>query len=255
MVKAPGLRDALSERQLVGTFLKLPRREVVEIVALAGFDFAICDLEHGQIAERDAQDMILAGIAAGVPLVIRVPTGSADLINRLLESGAAGVQVPHVASTDAAKGIRTAAYYPPLGARSASLAQPAADYGLVPAQHYLASANERVTLIGQLETLQYDDAIADIVEQLDVAFIGTFDLSVEAGCPGRTGSDAVQSVMEEIERGAASRSTYLGAYAASTEQARHLLDRGYRFVALSSDVSMLAATARGEVAELKEGFS
>lgn len=253
MTEVPSLSDALDERALVGTFLKLPRREVVEVVALAGFDFAICDLEHGQISERDARDAVLAGLAAAIPIIVRVPSGDAGLINRLLECGAAGVQVPHVASVDAARTVRAAAYYPPAGRRSASLAQPASRYGAVAAQRYVEAANERVVAIGQLETLQYDDSLPDIIAHLDVAFVGTFDLSVEAGCPGSTTDARVRAVIAEIERAAASRSAYLGAYAASTAEARQQLDRGYRLIAVSSDVSMLVAKARADVAELKEG--
>jgi len=50
------LRQALAERPCFGPFLKLPRPEVVDLLALAGFDFVIVDMEHGQIeaAAREA---------------------------------------------------------------------------------------------------------------------------------------------------------------------------------------------------------
>ena len=46
----PGsLRKALSGgARVLGTFLKLPATEAVDIAALAGFDFVIVDREHSQ---------------------------------------------------------------------------------------------------------------------------------------------------------------------------------------------------------------
>ena len=55
----------MSSRAVLGTFVKLGRREVIEILALAGLDYAICDLEHSQITEADAGYMIAAGRSCG----------------------------------------------------------------------------------------------------------------------------------------------------------------------------------------------
>jgi 4-hydroxy-2-oxoheptanedioate aldolase len=122
----PTLRDTMLERPVYGTFLKLPRREVVEILALAGFDFAVCDLEHAQIDEAEAREVLLAGSHAGLPIVVRVPDLERGLINRLLEAGAAGIQAPRVRSAADAARLRELVEYPPEGSRSVSLQQPAA---------------------------------------------------------------------------------------------------------------------------------
>ena len=49
------LHLALAEKACFGTFLKLPRPEVVDLLALAGFDFVICDMEHAQVSEMEAR--------------------------------------------------------------------------------------------------------------------------------------------------------------------------------------------------------
>lgn len=236
----PNLATALADRPLLGTFVKLPRREVVELAKLTGLDFVICDYEHGQLDERDAAAVVLAGLACDLPVIARVPGLDSGLINRLLEAGAAGVQVPHVSSAKTAAAARAATRYPPDGIRSGSLAQPAAAYGTQPLADYLRESNERALCIGQLETAQYADALTDIVAALDVAFIGTFDLTLDCGVPGASSDPAVRSIVEKIENAAASTGTPLGMYASSADAATAAFRAGYRMVALDSDLGALA---------------
>src|SRR5438270_10775054 len=94
MTAAAILRNKLASKPVFGTFLKLGRREVVEILARAGLDFVICDLEHAQITEQEAGTVILAGISCGLPVIVRLPAFNAGSLNRLLEAVASGRQLP-----------------------------------------------------------------------------------------------------------------------------------------------------------------
>lgn len=238
------LRTALADRPLLGTFLKLPRREVVDLARLAGFDFVICDCEHGQLDERDAAAVVLAGLACDLPVIVRMSGLDVGGINRMLEAGAAGVQVPHVSSLATAVASRAATRYPPDGTRSGSLAQPAAAYGTQPLDDYLRESNDGVACIGQLETRNYDDPLEEIVAALDVAFIGTFDLTLDCGVPGVTTDPAVQGIVRDIEEAARATATPLGMYASSADAAAEAFRAGYRMVALGSDLGALAKGLR-----------
>jgi len=110
---AAQLRAKLDTRAIFGTFAKLGGREVTEILANAGLDFAICDLEHSQLSEEDAGTMILAGAACGLPVIVRVADFEPGQVNRLLEAGAAGIQVPQVQTREQAVRFRRACKYPP----------------------------------------------------------------------------------------------------------------------------------------------
>lgn len=239
------LTAAIAQGPLLGTFLKLPRREVVELAKLAGLDFVICDYEHGQLDERDAAGVVLAGLACELPVVVRVPDADAAVINRLLEAGAAGVQVPHVTSVATATAARAATRYPPDGIRSGSLAQPAAAYGTQELNDYLRESNERAMCVGQLESRDYADPLEDIIAAVDVAFIGTFDLTLDCGVPGATTDPAVTGVVDTIEKAAQQTGTPLGIYASTPEAATQAFAAGYRMVALDSDLGALARGLRG----------
>src|SRR5579864_9681331 len=120
---AAQLRKKLNARAAIGTFVKLGRREVIEILALAGLDFAICDLEHSQITEQEAGNLITAGRACALPVIVRVAHFDPGQINRLLEAGAAGIQLPQMQTKEQVSTFRSVCKYPPEGSRSLSLAQ------------------------------------------------------------------------------------------------------------------------------------
>src|SRR5581483_7919663 len=53
------IRSALtSGRRLVGTFVKLPSLDVIELCEAAGFDFVVVDLEHSTLTESDAITLV-----------------------------------------------------------------------------------------------------------------------------------------------------------------------------------------------------
>jgi len=230
----------------VGTFLKLPRPEVVEVLALTGLDFVICDTEHGKLGESEAYAVIQAGRTAGIAVTVRVPTLDRGQVNRLLEAGAAGIQLSGVTAVAEAARLRELSNYPPAGTRSLSTAQPSARYGTIPVTEYLSASNRDTLRIGQLETARYLDPLEDIIAALDLAFIGVMDLSVDLGCPGQTGAPEVRAQIQRIEAAAKSAGTPLGTFAANPQDARAALEAGYRYVALASDLALLTAAARGQ---------
>ena len=65
---------------VMGIFNPMPAPDVVEILALAGFDFILLDAEHGRITPDDAYPMVLAAEARDVPIFIRVGENDRQVI-------------------------------------------------------------------------------------------------------------------------------------------------------------------------------
>jgi 2-keto-3-deoxy-L-rhamnonate aldolase RhmA len=246
------LRQKLNQGPAYGTFVKLGRREVIEILARAGLDFVICDLEHSQISESEAGTMILAGLNSGLPVIVRVPHFDPGLINRLLEAGAAGIQLPQIQTSAQSAAFHQACKYPPQGNRSISLAQPAAGFGAEPLLDYIRRANDEVLVVGQLESKELQQPLEALVRGLSVAFIGTLDLTVDMGVPGKLDDDTVQERLCAIEHAAKTADVQLGIYADSPARAVQAAAAGYRFIAVSSDVAALSAGAKNWVRQLQE---
>jgi 2-keto-3-deoxy-L-rhamnonate aldolase RhmA len=244
------LRQALRERPCFGTFLKLPRPEVVAILSRAGFDFLIIDMEHGQISEPEARAAIQACVANDVAAVVRLPDAVAGVVNRLLEAGAVGIQMPKVrAKADAAR-LRSMMHFPPEGVRSIGISNAWAGYGSVLIPTVIKEANERSVAIGMFETKQIEEPIDDVLGQLEVAFIGPSDLAIELGRP--IDHPDVRTHVDKIEAAAHRTNTTLGFSAKTPQEAIELVSRGYRYIALSNDVAMLGGSAKQLVATLKE---
>jgi hypothetical protein len=94
-----------------GLFIKTPAPQIIEIIALAGPDFAVIDAEHAPFDRVTLDLMLLAGRAAGLPLLVRVADARASSIGGALDLGAAGVMVPHIASVEMARAAVANARY------------------------------------------------------------------------------------------------------------------------------------------------
>ena len=221
---------------MLGTFLKLAATETVDIAAGSGLDFAIVDLEHSQLSEREGLGLVRHGLALGFPMVARVPACDPGQINRLLEAGAAGIQLSSVRSSSQVRSLVEATRYPPHGRRSVSLAHPAAGYGAIELAEAVAAPPP--LLVGQIETATTEDRLEEIFAAgLEVAFAGVTDLLVGMDLD----SARVDARVKEIETAAAASGVAFGTFAPHAAS----IPGGARYVALSSDVALLrAATAK-----------
>jgi 4-hydroxy-2-oxoheptanedioate aldolase len=176
------LKTALASRRVVGTFLKLPSVDVVDLAARAGYDFVVVDAEHSQLPYSAISALVRHAYAIGLPALVRIPAVDPPLINRLLEAGAAGIQLSTVRRRADVDALVAAARYAPDGTRSVSLSHPAAGYGADGLPAYLAAeAQCPPLLVGQFETATFEDPLPALMTGLDVAFVGTTDLTVSLG--------------------------------------------------------------------------
>jgi 2-keto-3-deoxy-L-rhamnonate aldolase RhmA len=214
-----------------GLFVKLPSVDVIDLCRACGFDFAVVDLEHSQLSEGEARVLVRHAKATGFPALVRVPAVDRGLVNRLLEAGAAGIQLSTVVSTGQVHELRHAMHYAPEGARSISLTHPAAKFGAVPLRDYLAAARSAAPLlVAQIETGQTHDPLEEILSAgVDVAFLGMTDLSVDL----RLEEVRVRSRVEEIAAAAGRAGIPLGAFG--------LDDPRVRYELVSSDLALLRA--------------
>ena len=130
--------------------------------------------------------------------------------------------------------------YAPGGTRSVSLAHPAAEYSAIPLATYLErQAADPPVLVGQIETATTEEPLAEVVRDLDCAFIGTTDLSVDIGRPGKLDDERVRARIAHIADGAKRASVPLGAWIATAEQLATLRDLHLRYVLVGSDLQYL----------------
>ncbi|MBU6532883.1 HpcH/HpaI aldolase/citrate lyase family protein [Streptomyces sp. NPDC057245] len=237
----------------VGTWLKIGSTEPAEIMAYAGFDFAVVDLEHAPLDLRTAYQLINTSAALGVVPLVRVPDAAPSTIQKVLDAGAMGILVPHVDTVEQAAAVGRACRFPPYGVRGAGGTSRAGAWGLRPDADYLATGNDDVLCIPQLESPEAIGAAPRILalDSVDAVFVGTADLALAMGtAPGSPDVAASVGAARDAAHAAGKRVGL--AFGGMPERAARAVRDGCDFVLLSNDTSMLAATARGLVTAYRE---
>ena len=237
------------DRSAFGTWVKLPTTDSVELLARAGFDFLVIDMEHSPLDTGTVHQLLGAAAGCRVPALVRVPDRGASVISRVLDSGAAGVLVPHVDTVEDARAVVSAARFPPHGTRGFGPTVRAGGWG-ADAPGYRDSGAE-VLVIPQLESRTAVAAVREIgaVDGLGALFLGPADLSVETGLAG--GSAEFAALLHEVETAATELDVPLGTATGTAAAARDLARR-YDFVLLSNDATMLGQAAAGLLRSAKE---
>lgn len=237
---AAGLRSRLrSGWPVTATFVMIPRVEIVEMAAAAGFDGVVCDLEHGSMTAADLPALHAGARSAGAYCIARTATRQETDIARALDMGADGVIVPHVDSRQAAEQVAAAGRFPPAGERSLNPYVAGTGYGLHHANP-TSTANAQVALVVMIEgadALAAADQIADVAE-IDAIFIGPVDLAGSLGYPGNPEHPEVIAAIRQLIARLTSRGKPIGIYAPTAEAARRWLDQGAALVVTSADAAM-----------------
>ena len=237
---APGLREVLADPggRVLATFVLIPRVEIVEALAVAGFDAVVLDLEHGPFTVHELPALVAAATGAGLHTIVRVSHGDAATIGSVLDVGIDGVLVPHVTSAGDAASIVDACRFPPDGSRSVNPYVRSARYSA--GEGYLEAQNRRVAVIVMVEGsagLTHASEIAG-VPGIDAVFVGPVDLSAALGVPGQPEHPKVVKRVRALLGELASAGAATGIYAPTPDAALRWQALGVPFVALSVDIAM-----------------
>lgn len=236
-----GLRARLHGEgpQLLGLFVIVPRVEVVETAATAGFDLVVLDCEHGPFGIDSLAPLVAAAWGAGLYVVVRVATNDAQSIGAALDVGADGVLVPHVGSGEAAHRVASASRYPPVGDRSVNLWVRAAGFGH--RSDYLAEADNGVAVLAMAEGAEAHLNLDDIVgtNGVDAIFVGPMDLAASMGLATTPSDPRVTGAARDILTRAEEAGKAAAVFASSPATAKAWLDAGVRLVVLSVDAYLI----------------
>src|SRR5436190_21310116 len=111
-----------------GSWITLGHPAIAEILATAGFEWLVVDLEHSVIAVDQAADLIRTIDLLGLTPFVRLTSNDASQAKRMLDAGARGIIVPMIMNAAEAAAAVAAVKYPPSGRRSVGLSR-AQGYG------------------------------------------------------------------------------------------------------------------------------
>jgi 2-keto-3-deoxy-L-rhamnonate aldolase RhmA len=256
-VKTNHVKQALREgRPTAGAWLHLCSAISAEIMSRAGFDWLLIDMEHGHGDYQTLLGQLQAIEGSPTIPIVRVQWNDPAVIKRVLDIGAYGVMVPWIANRREAEAAVRATKYPPAGIRGIAGSHRAGGYGRH-AGEYWKRANEEILVVIQVETPSAVAEIEEIVRipGVDVVFIGPADLSTALGHMGNPAAPEVRAAMERVETAARAHGVALGNISRGWEQARELYKRGYQFVTLCSDTSLVVQGATDILGRFKQDVS
>jgi len=241
------LKTKLQNNQLtLGSWVTIGHPSVIDIMATAGFEWLVIDIEHTSIDLNTAHNLISTIQANGMKALVRVSKNEEVIIKRILDMGADGIVVPMVKSkADALEAIEYAKY-PPVGKRGVGLFR-AQKYGLG-FDEYKKWVDEELVIIAQIEHIEAVENIEEIImtDGIDGVIIGPYDLSGSMGYPGEYDRKDVKQAISKVLFTCKEKNFPSGFHVIESNPTKlqQRIDEGCTFLAYSLDFFFLGDSAR-----------
>jgi 4-hydroxy-2-oxoheptanedioate aldolase len=221
-----------------------------ELLGSSGFDYVCVDMQHGLIDLELGWTLLQALRGTGATPVVRVPFNYTPWPGQALDAGAELVIVPMVNSREDAEVAVAACRYAPEGVRS---------FGPVRAGLLLGddapAVNRAVMCFVMIESVRAVESADSICSTagVDGVYIGPADLAVSmcgslAAMGSREHGDAIETVRRACDR----HQIVSGIHTGGGMQAKKFAEAGFKMCTLSTDASLLRASAAAELLIARE---
>jgi len=244
-------RDLAAGKACLGVTVTFHSTVLTEILSRVGLDWLWLDTEHTALTLDNVAGMLQATNGSDTSTVIRVPWNDKTMIKRALDLGPDGILVPLVNTREEAEAAVRAMKYPPVGERGAGLGR-AQSYGLNMGE-YLATANDEILVIAQIEHVTAVENIDEIVavDGLDSVFVGALDLSGSMGKLGHTDDPEVEAAVQKVLAACQRAGVSCGIVALAPEQANERIRQGFTSVIVGIDVLLLSGGVGATLAQIQ----
>lgn len=254
------MRESILKKKLrnkesaIGTFVKTNDPAIVEVLALAGFDFFVLDNEHVAMDREQLTNIVRAAEAFDIEPIVRVKENQQVEILQNLDLGYMGVQVPNVDTPEEAESLVQSVKYGPRGIRGVSPSVRACCYGTCNVKEYIEKSNDNTLVISHCETKTCVDNLDEIlkIDGIDVIFIGPMDLSQSLGLVGETTNPVVKDTIDYVMDKVRDSDKAIGTVAGTPQAAQELVKKGVQYILLSSDQGMMMKWAKEALKEIRE---
>ena len=245
-----------SGRSVLGCFAFTSSPAIIEMIALAGFDYVVIDMEHSAKSWPDVENLVRSAEVRGMPALVRVAENSESDIRIALECGADGIVVPGIGSVDDASKAFQAMRFSPVGLRGACPLSRAASYGPTDYSAFTDSSNKERALVLLIEDISAARSISDIMATVDenvCYMVGRSDLASSLGLLGNPGQatvvEAARQFVADVKACQPEAAVGMGLY--SPSEIAMWKDEGCKFFWYGADVSIFLQAARRIVQELR----
>jgi 4-hydroxy-2-oxoheptanedioate aldolase len=250
-------RRVLAGETSIGAFANLGSLTATELLARAGFDWLVLDLEHGMGTESELYPQLLAVQGTPTAAIVRVASAERLRIGRALDAGADGLMIPrldHPAEIDEAlRWMR----YPPAGIRGVATPTRGAAFNAIDHGNLAATVNERLLGVFQVESMAAVEAAAVVAatDGVDVLFVGPADLSHSMGIPGEIEAPAFRAALDRVVDACRAHGKAAGILLRDASTVAVTVERGFSFIGVGSDTGFVVTAARAAVAEARAALA
>lgn len=224
----------------IGVWVGLSSPFAAEIIAGAGFDWAMIDMEHSPNDLTSVLGQLQAFAAYETTAMVRPEWNDAVLVKRLLDIGAPGLLFPMVQTVEEATKAVSSTRYPPRGIRGVSTSTRANRFGRV--GDYFTRSEDELAVLLQVETRAAVNAALEIgaVGGCDGIFFGPADIGADMGILGQPTHPDIWAFILPVARKLIAAGIPVGTLVGDSGFARKLLDEGFTFVACGVDTVILS---------------
>ena len=232
-----------AKKKQIGLWVSLSHNYSAEIVATSNYDWALLDMEHSPNDLISVLGQLQAFSASDTTAIVRPPWNDSVMVKRLLDAGAEGLLFPMVQSVEEAEYAVAATRYPPRGVRGVSGSTRANAFGRK--SDYFDRVEDETTVLVQIETrqaLECAEQIAD-VDGISGVFFGPADIAADIGKLGQPNCDEVWDLILPVAKALMQKGMPVGTLMMDPQIALKLIAEGFTFVAVGSDLGLLAKGA------------
>ena len=240
---------------LFGPWCVIPSSPLINIIANTGVDFVIIDMEHSVISFETAEEMVRAAHSEGINTIIRQGTINEESILKSLDMGSDGILIAHVENAKDAQEVVALSKYYPKGRRGFSPYTRAGKYsGGKNITDHARNQNED-TIVGVIlegsKGIENIDKILE-VEDIDLVYIGAYDLSQALRIPGDVNNSIIKKYMEECVVKIKQKGIAPGGFVAKNkEDMCWMVDIGMQFITYLPDCTAIHGVFTSAVDDFK----
>jgi 4-hydroxy-2-oxoheptanedioate aldolase len=238
------------DARLLGMFVKFPSMETIEILAAAGCDFVIIDMEHAPLSVDTVYRMLVTAEQGGMAALVRLRGHETATANMFMDAGASGVLVPHCSPYDVARELIADMLFPPAGRRGAGGGGRATRWGIDGPDEYQRGGDSGVVRVPMIEDPQAVDDIERILDipGVDAVFIGQGDLTQTLG-----DRDAAQKLVDRalaacVARGIPAATTAYG------DDVETRLRQGFNWLAVANDTGLFTRSVQQRLHQARQAL-
>ena len=251
MIENAFKRGLEAGRPQIGLWISLCSGFAADAVADIGFDWLLMDMEHAPNDLATVLQQLQAARPYETTALVRPMWKDTVMVKRLLDLGAPGLLFPMVQTVAEAEAAVAACRYPPAGVRGVSLTQRGNRFGRD--KEYIEQVERQTCVLVQVETVEAMGRVEEIasVEGVDGVFFGPADIAASMGKMGQITDAELWVQIFAAARKVQALGIPVGTLVGTPDLTKQVLDAGFMFVAIGSDLGVMVRGAERLLASVR----